>query len=78
MVFRDLRMVVEWDHCIGDEEYEEVLAFYPSDARFRRWSMWRSNEDIVVQSTVGRTMHFGSVAGALNSLSPRSRRNGRP
>jgi hypothetical protein len=62
---------------IGGEEYEEILAFYPPDARFRRWTMWRSNEDIVVQSTVGHMTHFTSVAGALDSLSPHSRRNGR-
>ena len=68
--FRGLRMVIELDHCTGDEEYEEVLAFYPADSRFRRWSMWRTHEDIVVQPTKGRTMHFASVASALNSLIP--------
>ncbi len=31
--FHDLRMVVELDNYIGGEEYEEILAFYPS--RFR-------------------------------------------
>src|ERR1700693_4693714 len=68
--FHDLRMVVELDNYIGGDEYEEVLVFYPSDAGFRRWTMWRSNEDIVVQTTVGRTMDFTSVAGALDSLIP--------
>jgi hypothetical protein len=68
--FHDLRMVVELDNYIGGDEYEEVLVFYPSDAGFRRWTMWRSNEHIVVQTTVGRTMHFTSVAGALDSLIP--------
>ncbi len=68
--FHDMRMVVELDHCTGNEEYEEVLAFYRSDSRFRRWSMWRTHEDIVVQPTKGRTMHFTSVAGALESLIP--------
>jgi hypothetical protein len=68
--FHDMRMVVELDHCTRDEEYDEVLAFYPSDSRFRRWSMWRTHEDIVVQPTKGRTMHFTSVADALESLIP--------
>jgi hypothetical protein len=68
--FHDLRMVVELDHCSGGEEYEEVLAFYPPHSEFRRWSMWRTDEDIVVQPTVWRTMHFTSVAGALESLIP--------
>jgi hypothetical protein len=57
-------------HSSGNEEYEEVLAFYPSNSRFRRWSMWRTHEHIVVQPTQGRTMHFTSVAGALESLIP--------
>jgi hypothetical protein len=65
-----LRMVIELDQCAGDEEYEEVLAFYPSGSRFRRWSMWCTDEDIVVQPTKGRTTHFASVAGALESLIP--------
>jgi hypothetical protein len=68
--FHDLRVVVELDHSSGNEEYEEVLAFYPSNSRFRRWSMWRTHEHIVVQPTQGRTMHFTSVAGALESLNP--------
>ncbi len=68
--FHDLRMVAELDNYIGGEEYEEVLVSYPSDAGFRRWTMWRSNENIVVQTTVGRTMHFASVVGALDSLIP--------
>jgi hypothetical protein len=68
--FHDLRVVVELDHSSGNEEYEEVLAFYPSNSRFRRWSMWRTHEHIVMQPTQGRTMHFTSVAGALESLIP--------
>ena len=68
--FYDLRTAVEWDHCVGDEDYEEAFAFYPSSLKFRRWSMWRTNEDIMVQPTVGRAMQFTSVAGALDSLIP--------
>jgi hypothetical protein len=68
--FHDLRMVVELDHCSGGEEYEEVLAFYPPHSEFRRWSMWRTDEDIVVQPTVGCTVHFTSVAGSLEALIP--------
>jgi hypothetical protein len=68
--FHDLRMVVELDNYIGGEEYEEIVAFYPPDSEFRRWSMWRSKEEIVAQPTVGRAMHFTSVAGALESLIP--------
>ncbi len=68
--FHDMRMVVELDHCTGDQEYEEILAFYASNSRFRRWSMWRTHEDIVVQPTKGRTTHFTSVASALEALIP--------
>jgi hypothetical protein len=38
--------------------------------------MWRANEDIMVQPTVGRAMHFASAAGALDSLIPSCRRSG--
>ncbi len=74
--FHDLRMVVEWDHCIGDEEYEEVLAFYPSGLQFRHWSMWRTNDDITVQPTVGRTMHYTSVSRCARVPEPCRRRSG--
>src|SRR5579872_4710948 len=68
--FHDLRMVVELDYCAEGEEFEEVLAFYPRDSAFRRWMMWRRVGDVVVQPTMGRTLHFTSVADALEHLIP--------
>jgi hypothetical protein len=64
----NIRMVVELDHCVEDEEYEEVIAFYAKDSPLRRWILWRSASDIVVQRLIGRTCRFSSVAGALDSL----------
>jgi hypothetical protein len=64
----NIRMVVELDHCVEDEEYEEVIAFYAKDSPLRRWILWRSATDIVVQRLIGRTCRFGSVAEALDSL----------
>ena len=64
----NIRMVVELDHCVEDEEYEEVIAFYAKDSPLRRWILWRSASDIVVQRLIGRTCRFSSVAAALDSL----------
>jgi hypothetical protein len=64
----NIRMVVELDHCVEDEEYEEVIAFYAKDSPLRRWILWRSASDIVVQRLIGRTCRFSSVADALDSL----------
>ena len=45
-----------------------------SEPEFRRWSMWRTYDDIVAQPTVGRSLHFTSVAGALGKLIPADER----
>jgi hypothetical protein len=66
--FHDIRMVVELDHWVEGEEYEEVVAFYAKDSSLRRGILWRSAKDIVVQPLIGRTCRFGSVAGALDSM----------
>jgi hypothetical protein len=68
--YHDLRMVVELDYCAEGEEYEEVVALYKPDSSFRRWMMWRSVSDIVVQPMMGRALHFASVAVALEHLIP--------
>ena len=70
--FHDVRMVVELDHCVEGEEYEEVVGFYTKDSPLRRWVLWRSASEIVVQPLIGRGTRFGSVADALESLVPAS------
>jgi hypothetical protein len=62
------RMVVELDHWVEGEEYEEVVAFYAKDSTLRRWILWRSTTDIVVQPLIGRSSRFGSVADGLDRL----------
>lgn len=66
--FHDVQMVVELDHCVEGDEYEEVVAFYARDSQLRRWIVWRAAGAIVVQPLIGRSCRFGSVADALESL----------
>jgi hypothetical protein len=68
--FHDLRMVIELDVHIEDEEYEELLALYDRGCAFRRWMLWRSCDGIVVQPTMGRMMLFDCMADALEVLIP--------
>jgi hypothetical protein len=65
---------IELDYGLGNEEYEEVMAFYAGTTSRRLWCvMWRQVDCIVVQPVVGRSNRFLSVADALNSLLPRRR-----
>ena len=66
--FHDVRMVVELDHWVEGEEYEEVVALYTKDRLLRRWILWHSDSEIVVQPLIGRSSRFDSVAEALESL----------
>jgi hypothetical protein len=68
--FHEIRMAIELDVCTEDEEYEELLALYERGCAFRRWMLWRSNDGIVVQPAMGRTMLFDSVVDALERLIP--------
>ena len=68
--FHGMQMTVELDHCVEGDEYEEVIAFYTPDNRLRRWILWRSASDIVVQPLIGRSCRYTSVADALETLLP--------
>ena len=68
--FHGVQMVVELDHCVEGEEYEEVVAFYAQDSAIRRWILWRAASEIVVQPLIGRSCRFVTVADALESLIP--------
>src|SRR5690242_1854390 len=68
--FHDVQMVVELDHCVEGEEYEEVVAFYAKDSQLRRWILWRASSEIVVQPLIGRSCRFATVAEALEGLMP--------
>jgi len=68
--FHGMQMVVELDHCVEGEEYEEVIAFYAPDSHLRRWILWRAPNDIVVQPLIGRCCRFSTVADALERLIP--------
>lgn len=66
-----LRIVVQLDHGTDDEEYEEVLAFYPAGSPLCRWLLWRTSDAVFVQPLIGRTRCYDSVAEAVESLPPR-------
>ena len=68
--FHDVQMIVELDHCVEGEEYEEVVAFYARDSQLRRWILWRAAGEIVEQPLIGRSCRFVSVADALETLLP--------
>ena len=68
--FHDMQMVVELDHCVEGEEYEEVVAFYARDSQLRRWIIWRAASAIVVQPLIGRSSRYTTVADALEALLP--------
>ena len=68
--FHYVQMTVELDHCVEGDEYEEVIAFYAKDSQLRRWILWRSSGEIIVQPLIGRSCRFVSVADALESLIP--------
>jgi hypothetical protein len=68
--YHDLRLVIELDHAAGGTPFEEVLAFYPPNGSFRKWTMWRGTGSITVQTAKGRVIRFASVADALDGLIP--------
>ena len=68
--FHDVQMVVELDHCVEGEEYEEVIAFYARDSQLRRWILWRAADGVIVQPLIGRSRRFKTVVDALETLAP--------
>jgi hypothetical protein len=64
---QDLQVLVELDHHLENEEYEEIVACYDRNSPLRRWIMWRGATDIVIQPLIGRSGRFTSVADALGS-----------
>ena len=66
--YHDIRMVVELDHWVEGDEYEEVVGFYTKDSPLRRWILWRSAHEVVVQPLFGRGCRFDTVADALENL----------
>jgi hypothetical protein len=63
-----MRMVVELDQCVDGHEYEEIVVIYSKSNGLRRWNLWRSQADVVVQPFIGRSMRFASVTDAVKAL----------
>jgi hypothetical protein len=67
---QSLQMRVQLDPAVNEEEYEEVLAFSPAGSTVCQWIMWRNEQAVFVQPLIGRRQHYGSVAEALEALTP--------
>lgn len=64
-----IRMVVELDHHVEGDEYEEVLAFYEGDAAgLRLWTMWRAADHFVVEPMNARSWRASAVQEVLAEL----------
>lgn len=68
--YHNLRLAIELDHAVDGAAFEEVLAFYPPNSSFRKWTMWRGTGSIAVQTAKGRVIRFASIADALDGLIP--------
>lgn len=64
------RMIVELDHCIEGEEYQEAVALYSPESGLRRWTIWRAVDAVVIEPTFGRSSRFLSLDEALCVLLP--------
>lgn len=68
-VANDFRLKVDIGYGAEEEEYEEVLLFYPGRSDRRLWCvMWRQSDCIVVQPVVGRAVRYRSVRAALEGM----------
>ncbi len=70
---RHLRMVVELDHWVEGDEYEEVLAFYEQDSALRGWTIWRASDYFVLEPMNGpafRSLCLGDLMQELTPLRP--------
>jgi len=63
-----MRMVIELDQSVDGREYEEIVAIYSRDSGRRRWSLWRSPDEVVVQPIIGRSVRFSTVTDAAEAL----------
>jgi hypothetical protein len=70
----NLRMIVRTDHGTDDEEYEEIIAFHRKRNRSGYWLMWRDAETVWLQSALGRSRGYVSVADAIATMVPERRR----
>ena len=65
-----MRLVVELDHEVEGEEYEEVLAFFEEGSSLRRCILWRSQTQFVLEPMNGPTLRTHRVADLMQELTP--------
>jgi len=63
-----MRLLVELDHCVEGEEYEEALAFYDAGSALRRWTLWRAVDHLVVEPMTGSITRFSHLHATLAGL----------
>jgi hypothetical protein len=63
----DLQVVTELDRVICGEEYEEVLAFYHPNSCWRRLTLWRHADAVVLEPSIGASRHFPTVNQATQA-----------
>jgi hypothetical protein len=68
--FHRLRVVIELDNILDGAEFEEVVVLYGPSSRFRRWTLWRNPESIVIQPANGRCIRFACIQDVLESMIP--------
>jgi hypothetical protein len=67
----DVRMVISLDHGVDDEEYEEVISFYPDGSPSCFLSVWRNPGSVFAQPLAGRPLRYRSVSHLLESIAAR-------
>lgn len=68
--FHELRLVIELDHCVDGEEYEEVAVLYLPGSRLRQWMLWRAPDGVVVEPKSAAAFRVGNIADLFQRLVP--------
>lgn len=63
----NLRVTTEIDRVISGEEYEEVLAVYLPNSSWRRLTLWRSADAVVMESSRGPVRRFAGIWDAIEA-----------
>lgn len=66
-----LRMMVQLDHGLESDEFEEVVILCGETRTVNRHFMWRDANTVFVQPLIGRTRRYASAAEAIAALTPR-------
>ena len=65
-----LHMIVELDHTLGGEEYEEVLSLVPNGRRRSRILLWQDRQGVGLALGSQPAGHYATVQDALARCEP--------